>query len=90
MKKVVAVKANEDFTLDLQFNDDSLRRFDVKPYLNYGVFTELRDVRYFQQVRIAFGTVQWLHEQDISPETMYLESVLLNETNLDSFTQGNV
>jgi hypothetical protein len=33
MKKVVAVRANEDFTLDLQFNDGSLRRFDAKPYL---------------------------------------------------------
>ena len=32
-KKVVSVRANEDFTLDLQFNDGSLRRFDAKPYL---------------------------------------------------------
>ena len=89
MKKVVAVRANEDFTLDLQFNDGSLRRFDAKPYLNYGVFTELKDLRYFQQVRIAFGTVQWPHEQDISPETLYLESVHLNEANLERFVQEN-
>jgi hypothetical protein len=89
MKKVVAVRANEDFTLDLQFNDGSLRRFEAKPYLNYDVFTELQDIRYFQQVRIAFGTVQWPHEQDISPETLYLESVPLNEANLDRFVQEN-
>ncbi len=89
MKKVVAVKANEDFTLDLQFNDGSLRRFDATPYLNYSVFTELKDIRYFQQVRIAFGTVQWLHEQDIGPETLYLESGPLNEATLDSFTQAH-
>lgn len=89
MKKVVAVKANKDFILDLQFNDGSLRRFDAKPYLNYGVFTELKDIRYFQQVRIAFGTVQWPHEQDISPETLYLESVPPNETSLDRFAQEN-
>ena len=78
-----------DFTLDLQFNDGSLRRFDAKPYLDYGVFLELKDIRYFQQVRIAFGTVQWLHEQDISPETLYLESTPLNEANLDSSAQEN-
>ena len=89
MKKVVAVRANEDFIFDLQFNDGSLRRFDAKPYLDYGVFSELKDIRYFQQVRIAFGTVQWPHEQDISPETLYLESVPLNEANLDSFVQEN-
>lgn len=87
MKKVVAVKANEDFVLDLQFNDGSVRRFDAKPYLNFGVFTELKDIHYFRQVRLAFGTVQWPHEQDISPETLYLESLPLNEANLEEFVQ---
>lgn len=89
MRKVVAVRTNEDFTLDLQFNDGGHRRFDVTPYFNVGVFTELKDLRYFQQVRIAFGTVQWPHEQDISPETLYLESVPLPEANLDRFAQEN-
>ena len=74
MKKVVAVKANEDFSLDLIFNDDSVRRFDAKPYLDLGVFTELKDIGYFKQVKIAYGTVQWPHEQDISPDTLYIES----------------
>lgn len=89
MKKVVAVKANEDFSLDLKFDDGSVKRFDVKPYLNYGVFTELKDFEYFKQVRIAFGTVQWPNEQDISPETLYLESTPIDESNLTGFTQGN-
>jgi hypothetical protein len=53
------------------------------------VFLELKDLRYFQQVRIAFGTVQWPHEQDISPETLYLESVPLDEANFDRFAQEN-
>jgi len=74
MKKVVAVKANEDFSLDLTFNDDSVRRFDAKPYLDLGVFTELKDIGFFKQVKIAYGTVQWPHEQDISPDTLYIES----------------
>jgi len=87
MKKVVAVRANQDFSLDLRFNDGSLRKFDVKPYLNYSVFTELQNIHYFQQVRIAFGTVQWPHEQDIGPETLYLESMPINEGNLSDFVQ---
>lgn len=87
MKKVIAARANADFSLDLQFNDGSVRKFDATPYLNYGVFRELTDIRYFQRVRIAFGTVQWPHEQDISPETLYLESVPLDEVTLDGFVQ---
>jgi hypothetical protein len=38
-------------------------------------FFLLKDPNYFKQVRLAFGTVQWPHEQDISPETLYLESI---------------
>lgn len=89
MKKVVAVKANENFSLDLKFNDGSVRRFDAKPYLDLGVFAELKDVAYFKQVRIAFGTVQWPHEQDISPETLYLESTPIDGSNPIGFAQGN-
>ena len=74
MKKVVAVKANEDFSLELKFNDNTVRKFDARPYLDFGMFTELKDIDYFKQVTIAFGTVQWPHEQDISPDTLFIES----------------
>ena len=73
MIKVTSVKANDDYTLDLRFSDGSVKRFDVKPYLKYEVFKELRDLAYFQQVKLAFGTVQWPDEQDIAPETLFLE-----------------
>ena len=76
MRKVVSVRANDDHTLDLKFDDGSVRRFDVKPYLEYGVFKELKDRGYFKRVRVAFGTVQWPNEQDISPETLYIESTV--------------
>ena len=79
MNKVVAVRANDDFSLDLKFADGSIKRFDVKPYLGYEVFKELADLHYFKQARVAFNTVQWPNEQDISPDTMYLESVTLSE-----------
>jgi hypothetical protein len=31
MIRVVEVKANDDFTLDLKFSDGSVKRFDAKP-----------------------------------------------------------
>jgi len=78
MNKVIAVTANDDFSLDLKFNDGSVKRFDTKPYLDYEVFRELKDLSYFKQVDLAFGSVQWPHEQDISPEALYLEGVALS------------
>jgi hypothetical protein len=83
MNKVIAVTANEDFSLDLKFNDGSVKRFDAKPYLDYEFFCELKDLNYFKRVRLAFGTVQWPNEQDISPETLYLESVAVSVSATD-------
>ena len=83
MNKVIAVAANDDFSLDLKFNDGSVKRFDAKPYLDYEVFRELKDLNYFKQVKLAFGTVQWPHEQDISPDTLYLEGVGVPISKLD-------
>lgn len=80
MIKVITVKANDDHTLDLRFNDGSVKRFDVKPYLKYEVFKELQDLSYFKRVKLAFGTVQWPNEQDIAPETLFLEG----DASLDS------
>ena len=78
MIKVTNVKANDDFTLDLKFSDGSVKRFDVKPYLKYGVFAELSELSYFKKVTLAFGTIQWPNKQDIAPDTLFLEGTLLD------------
>jgi hypothetical protein len=84
MIKVTAVRANEDYTLDLTFSDGSVKRFDVKPYLKYEIFKELKDLSYFKQAKLAFGTVQWPHEQDIAPETLFVEGETEFESRLNS------
>ena len=82
MKKVIGAKAEIDFSLVVEFNDGARKRFDMKPYLDYEVFKPLKDLNYFKRIKIAFGTVQWSDEQDISPETLYLEGeeIRKNET----------
>ena len=79
MKRVINAKAEDDFSLLLEFNDGSVKRFDAKPYLDYEVFKPLKDLNYFKRIKIAFGTVQWTDEQDISPETLYLEGEDIRE-----------
>jgi len=78
MRKVLSAKANDDFTLELTFNDGSVRVFDTKPYLNKGIFAELRDLAYFKDFEIVFGTVQWKNEQDFAPDTLYLDGIEIN------------
>ena len=90
MNKVIAVIANPNFSLDVKFSDGSLKRFDVKPYLNRGIFTELKSLDYFTQVRVAFGTVQWPNEQDIAPETLYIEGIAIDAADASLPTESDL
>ncbi|MDY6785749.1 MAG: DUF2442 domain-containing protein [Cyanobacteriota bacterium] len=74
--KVIKVEPLESYRLRLIFDNGEIRRFEVTPYLKKGVFTELQNIEYFQKVRPSFGGIQWLHDQDFSPDTLYLTSQL--------------
>lgn len=73
--RVAEVLANDDYTLTLVFTNQEVRRFDVKPYLDRGVFRELKDLGLFRTVRVCMGTVQWKSGQDFCPDTLYMKSL---------------
>jgi len=73
--RVKAVKPNSDYTLTLLFNNGEARSFDVKPYLDLGIFKELRDKSLFYTVKPFLGSVQWKNGQDLCPDMLYLDSV---------------
>ena len=73
--RVKAVKANPDYTLTLTFTNDEVKIFDVKPYLDKGIFRELQDRGLFNSVRPFLGSIQWKNGQDFCPDTLYLDSV---------------
>jgi len=70
---VKTVKPLSDFRIYVEVENGSKGIFDLKPYLDHGVFRELCDVHYFNQVGILFGAVTWPNEQDIAPETLLAE-----------------
>lgn len=74
--KVSKVKPLSDYQLELQFNTNEVRIFDVKPYLNKGIFYELKEPEIFYQVRESLGSILWPNGQDFSPDTLYEESIL--------------
>lgn len=45
----------------------------IKPYLDFGIFSELKSLDYFKQVNILFGALVWPRGQDISPSKLYAE-----------------
>ncbi len=72
--RVTGVRALEDYHLELTFTTGETRLFDARPYLDKGIFVELRDPSCFRSVRLAFGSIAWPHEQDFGPESLYAES----------------
>lgn len=73
MIKVVSVEPTEDYLLKVKLSNGKRGIFDVKPYLNKGIFKELKDSRYFKSVKIAFSGIMWPHEQDFSTDTIEFE-----------------
>ena len=67
---VKVVKPLADYQIYVELENGQQGTFDLKPYLNQGVFRALQDVNYFNQVDIAFGAVTWPNEQDIAPDTL--------------------
>ena len=78
--RVTSVTATSDYKLCLQFNNNEERVYDCSDLLEFGVFKELKDINYFKQVKALAGTVVWPHEQDICPDTLYLDSVAISAT----------
>lgn len=72
--RVLKVQAKNDYSLLINFDNGEEKTFDMKPYLNIGVFKELQDLDLFFSAKSFLGAVCWKNGQDLSPETLYLES----------------
>ncbi len=79
MIQVSQVFPTPDFGLSLTFSNGERRRFDVRPYLDKGVFRQLQDYARFSQVVVVAGTVEWPGEIDLCPDTLYEKSELLQD-----------
>ncbi len=73
MVKVISVDPMENLKLKIALSNGKRGVFDVSPYVDRGVFAELKDEKYFRSVRLAYGGISWPHEQDFSPETIEYE-----------------
>jgi hypothetical protein len=71
---VKKVQAQKNYMLHLTFENGEQKQFDMKPYLEHGIFQELKDVNVFNSVRICFDTIEWDNEADFDPEVLYSKS----------------
>jgi len=72
--RIKKVQPLPNYCLQLTFTNGEQGIYDCSPLLDFGVFQELKNNRYFEQVQVLDGTIAWPHGQDICPDTLYLMS----------------
>lgn len=74
---IVEVTATQKYTLNILFSNGENRSFDMSPYIDIGLFQELKNKEMFTTVKKSFDTVEWDNGADIDPEFLYTESKLI-------------
>ena len=72
--RVRNVVPKDDYKLEITFTNGEIGIYDCAHLIDFGVFSEFKDVLYFRRVRVEHGTVVWPNEQDICPDTLYVDS----------------
>ena len=73
--RIKNVRTSPDYKLHMEFTNEEDGIYDCLPILDFGVFKELKDLSYFNLAQVLDGTVVWPHDQDICPDTLYLDSI---------------
>ena len=77
--RVSAANPLNDYRIEIKFDNGEVKIFDVSPYLQTGIFKELREKKYFDSIFVEDGTVRWRNGQDFCPDTLYSEGKNVNE-----------
>lgn len=71
MECVTKVQPLKNHILQVTFSSGEVKLFDVKPYLDKGIFTKLQDENFFNKAYVGYDTVCWPGNLDIAPETLF-------------------
>ncbi len=75
--RVANVRPEADYMLHLWFTNGEEGILDMKPWLDRGVFRQLRDPAVFNAVHPDGLSIAWPGDASLCPDTVYLESVKL-------------
>jgi len=70
VKKIVKITG---YKITLTFENKKTKVVDLEAYLDEGIFLQLRDMDYFNQVQLnnEAGTIVWPNEADFCPDVLY-------------------
>jgi len=72
MHRVTELRALEGYTLELHFDDGSVKIVDLRPFIGKGISAPLLDHNYFARVEIdSAGGIGWPNGYDFCPNFLY-------------------
>jgi hypothetical protein len=72
--KIIDAVPMADYDVLLTFDNNEKKVFNMKPYLDLGSFSELKNEAIFKTVKVSFDTIEWINGVDIDPEELYERS----------------
>jgi len=72
---IINVEPQDDYKLLLTFENQEKKIFDISDYLDTGKFSELKDVKLFNTVRVSFDSIAWENHLDLDPSLLYEKSI---------------
>lgn len=79
MNRIKEVKTLEDYKLLVTYDNGEKRVKDMKPYLEKGIFSKLKDKEFFNNVKLAYGTISWGEDIDLCADSIYETSSVYEE-----------
>ncbi|WP_417911128.1 DUF2442 domain-containing protein [Candidatus Electronema sp. PJ] len=76
---VTAVHAQQDHILHLVFANGEDGFLDMKPYIDFGIFSRIKPSDSFAKVKVSFDTIEWESGADLDPEFVYSKCQKINK-----------
>lgn len=74
---ILNIKANNDFTIDIDISNGIHYKFDIKPYFKYPAFKKMQELSYFKKVKFKGERLYWDDMHDFPLHCMPIHKELL-------------
>ncbi len=76
--KPIEVKALQNYDLYIKFEDGKEKIYNVKHLAEkIPFYSKLKNKEYFENVKVDGNTIVWEQGEDIAPENLYYDSVII-------------
>ena len=79
---IIEAKVLKEYYIYLKFSNGEEKIYDMKKTIEkIKYFNNLKNRKYFKNIKPFGDTVQWENGEDVAPENLYYDSIPINEFN---------